>query len=60
MHRRLASLSILAVNRQFKDGLHARKVEFVEEGAADIGHVWPYWRQNLAAFVQKAFQPRSR
>jgi enterochelin esterase-like enzyme len=52
--------SLIAVNRQFKDWLRARKVQFVEEEAPDVGHVWPYWRQNLAEFVQKAFQPRSR
>jgi enterochelin esterase-like enzyme len=52
--------SLVGVNRQFKDWLKAKNVRFVEEEAADIGHVWPLWRQNLADFAQKAFQPKAR
>jgi enterochelin esterase family protein len=52
--------SLLGVNRQFKDWLRTKKVAFTEEEAADIGHVWPLWRQNLAEFVQKTFQPKAR
>jgi enterochelin esterase family protein len=52
--------SLIAVNRQFKDWLRSKKIEFTEEEAADVGHVWPYWRQNFAAFAQKAFQARAR
>ena len=50
--------SLIGVNRQFKDWLRSRKVQFTEEEAADVGHVWPYWRRNLAEFAQKAFQPK--
>jgi hypothetical protein len=32
-------------------------VQFSEEEAADVGDVRPYWRQNLAEFAPKAFQP---
>ena len=52
--------SLLGVNRQFKNWLKAKDVRFVEEEAADIGHVWPLWRQNLSDFAQKAFQPKAR
>jgi enterochelin esterase-like enzyme len=52
--------SLIAVNRQFKDWLRSKKIEFTEEEAADVGHVWPYWRQNFAAFAQKAFQARAK
>jgi enterochelin esterase-like enzyme len=48
--------SLISVNRQFKDWLKTKNVKFTEEEAPDVGHVWPYWRQNLSAFVQKAFQ----
>jgi enterochelin esterase-like enzyme len=52
--------SLIGVNRQFKDWLKAKNVRFTEEEAPDIGHVWPLWRQNLADFAQKAFQPKAR
>lgn len=52
--------SLIGVNRQFKDWLKAKNVRFVEEEAAEIGHVWPLWRQNLADFVQKTFQSKSK
>jgi enterochelin esterase family protein len=50
--------SLIGVNRQFKDWLRSKKIQFTEEEAADVGHVWPYWRKNLAEFVQHAFQKR--
>jgi enterochelin esterase-like enzyme len=52
--------SLLGVNRQFKDWLKAKNVRFTEEEAADVGHVWPLWRQNLTDFAQKTFQPKAR
>ena len=52
--------SLIGVNRQFKDWLKSKNVQFTEQEAADVGHVWPYWRQNLAEFVQKAFQPKGK
>jgi len=48
--------SLVGVNRQFKDWLRSKNVRFTEEEAPDIGHVWPYWRRNLAEFAQKVFQ----
>jgi enterochelin esterase-like enzyme len=47
---------LVGVNRQFKTWLKAKGVQFTEEEAPDMGHVWPLWRQNLADFVQKAFK----
>ena len=48
--------SLVGVNRQFKAWLTTKKVQFIEEEAPEVGHVWPLWRQNLADFVQKAFK----
>jgi enterochelin esterase-like enzyme len=52
--------SLIGVNRQFKDWLRSKNVQFTEEEAPDVGHVWPYWRKNLTEFAQKAFQPRPK
>jgi enterochelin esterase-like enzyme len=49
---------LIGVNRQFKDWLKSKNVKFTEEEAPDVGHVWPYWRRNLTAFVQQAFQTK--
>jgi enterochelin esterase-like enzyme len=48
--------SLIGVNRQFKEWLRAKNIRFTEEEAPEIGHVWPYWRKNLAEFVQTAFR----
>ena len=48
--------SLIGVNRQFKDWLKSKHVTFTEEEAADVGHVWPLWRQNLAQFAQQTFK----
>ena len=50
----------MGVNREFKDWLRSKNIRFTEEEAADVGHVWPYWRRNFAEFAQKAFQPRTK
>jgi enterochelin esterase family protein len=47
---------LIGVNRQFKDWLRGKGVRFMEEEATDVGHVWPYWRKNLAGFATKLFQ----
>ena len=51
---------LVGVNRQFKTWLKTKGVQFTEEEAPDMGHVWPLWRKNLADFVQKTFQPKAR
>ena len=48
--------SLIAVNRQFKDWLRSKNVQFTELETPDVGHVWPYWRQNFTEFASKAFQ----
>ena len=48
--------SLIAVNRQFKDWLRSKNVQFTELETPDVGHVWPYWRQNFTEFATKAFQ----
>ena len=48
--------SLIAVNRQFKDWLRSKNVQFTEQETPDVGHVWPYWRQNFTEFASKAFQ----
>jgi esterase/lipase superfamily enzyme len=52
--------SLIGVNRQFKDWLRSKKVQFAEEEVPDVGHVWPLWRQNLAWFAQQVFKPVKR
>ena len=49
---------LIGVNRQFKDWLTSKGVQFTEEEAPDMGHVWPLWRQNFTEFAQKVFQSK--
>jgi enterochelin esterase-like enzyme len=44
------------VNRQFKDWLRAKNVQFTELETPGVGHVWPYWRQNFTELATEAFQ----
>ena len=39
--------SLIAVNRQFKDWLRAKGVQFTELESPDVGHVWPYLAAEL-------------
>ena len=50
---------LIGVNRQFKEWLKARKVEFTEQEVPEMGHVWPLWRQNLVDLAPRLFQPRN-
>lgn len=47
---------LIGANRQFKDWLRSRNVQFTEQEVPDMGHVWPLWRQNVADMVPKLFQ----
>ena len=47
---------LIGVNRQFKTWLKSKGVQFTEEEAPDMGHVWPLWRKNFADFAQKVFK----
>lgn len=51
---------LIGVNRQFKDWLRSKSVQFTDEEVPDVGHVWPLWRQNLTDMVPKLFQPRAK
>jgi enterochelin esterase family protein len=52
--------SLIGVNRQFKGWLKSKGVAFTELETPDVGHVWPYWRQNLAEMVPRLFQAKGR
>jgi len=44
------------VNRQFKDWLESKEIQFTDLEIPDYGHVWPLWRQNLAELAPLLFQ----
>jgi enterochelin esterase-like enzyme len=46
----------LPTNRQFKSYLDSKGVKVTYTETPDIGHVWPFWRQNLADFAQLLFK----
>ena len=48
--------SLIGVNRQFKEWLRSKGVQFTEEEAPDVAHVWPYWRKNFSEFAQSVFR----
>jgi enterochelin esterase family protein len=51
---------LIGVNRQFKDWLKSKGVQFTEQEVPDVGHVWPLWRQNLTDMAPRLFQPKGR
>jgi enterochelin esterase family protein len=51
--------SLIGANRQFKDWLRSKGVQFTELEVPDAGHVWPLWRQNVADMVPKLFRKAS-
>jgi enterochelin esterase family protein len=51
---------LIGVNRQFKDWLRSKGVQFTEEEVPDVGHVWPLWRQNLTDMVPRLFQAKAK
>jgi len=48
--------SLVGVNRTFREWLDAKGVKNTYVEVPDIGHVWPFWRQNLADFAPLLFQ----
>lgn len=50
--------SLIAQNRQFKEWLRSKNVQFTEQEIPDMGHVWPLWRQNLTDMAPRLFQAR--
>jgi len=51
---------LIGVNRQFKNWLKSKNINFTEQEVPDMGHVWPLWRQNLTDMAQKLFQPKGK
>ena len=51
---------LIGSNRQFKDWLRSKGVQFTEQEVPDMGHVWPLWRQNLTDMVPRLFQPKGK
>ncbi len=49
---------LIGVNRQFKDWLRSKNVQFTEQEVPDMAHVWPLWRQNVTDMVPRLFQPK--
>lgn len=47
---------LVGVNRGFHEWLNAKNVSHTYIEVPDIGHVWPFWRQNLSDFVPLLFQ----
>ena len=47
---------LIGVNRQFKDWLRSKNVQFTEQEVPDMGHVWPLWRQNVTDMAPKLFK----
>jgi enterochelin esterase-like enzyme len=52
--------SLIGVNRQFKEWLRSKNVQFTEEEVPDVGHVWPLWRQNLTDMAPRLFQSKGK
>ena len=48
--------SLVGVNRTFREWLDASGVKNTYLEVPDIGHVWPFWRQNLADFATLLFK----
>ena len=51
-----ADFGALPTNRQFKTYLDSKGVKVTYTETPDIGHVWPFWRQNLSDFAQLLFR----
>jgi len=51
---------LIGVNRQFKDWLRSKDVQFTEQEVPDMAHVWPLWRQNVTDMLPRLFQPKGK
>jgi enterochelin esterase family protein len=47
---------LIGVNRQFKSWLKEKDIPFTDLEIPGYAHVWPLWRQNLAALTPLLFQ----
>jgi enterochelin esterase family protein len=48
--------SLIGVNRTFHQWLDSKGIRHTYVEVPDIGHVWPFWRQNVADFAPLIFQ----
>jgi enterochelin esterase family protein len=48
--------TLVGVNRTFREWLDEKGVRNTYIEVPDIGHVWPFWRQNLADFAPLLFK----
>jgi enterochelin esterase-like enzyme len=51
---------LIGANRQFKEWLKSKNVQFTEQEVPDMAHVWPLWRQNLTDMAPRLFQPKGK
>src|SRR4029078_9020264 len=51
---------LIGVNRQFKEWLKAKGVQFTAQEVPGMAHVWPLWRQNLTDMAPRLFQPKGK
>jgi enterochelin esterase-like enzyme len=51
---------LIGANRQFKDWLRTKNVQFTEQEVPDMAHVWPLWRQNLTDMAPRLFQAKGK
>jgi enterochelin esterase family protein len=49
---------LIGQNRQFKDWLRSKGVQFTEQEVPNMAHVWPLWRQNLTDMAPRLFQAK--
>jgi enterochelin esterase-like enzyme len=49
----------LALTRQFKDFLDARKIKVTYVEGEGFAHAYPFWRRQLAAFAPMLFKPHA-
>jgi enterochelin esterase-like enzyme len=51
---------LLTVNRQFKEWMKSKDVQFTDVEVPGYAHVWPLWRQNLTGLAPLLFQTKSK
>jgi enterochelin esterase-like enzyme len=51
---------LIGVNRQFKEWLRSKNVQFTEQEVPNMAHVWPLWRQNLTDMAPRLFQTKGK
>jgi enterochelin esterase family protein len=51
---------LVGVNRQFRDFLSSKNIQFSYQEVPEMAHVWPLWRDNLAELAPLLFQPKGK